>query len=232
MPRELDGVTGGSQRRSSRASSTSKTHVLDRFHAVRWFAWGLIEVRRARPTHRRQRGASRVRAVDLPFPLLTADLARSPESPAIRASHRSHLTGPELWHAWQLTQPLVRVYEADDEASARALLKEFVARYAELPIPEFKTILKLLAQWLPEILAFHSCDRITNGRLEGSTTSWGPKEDRLRVQDPPQLRGSGPAHLPCGGMMCRSRVGEFIPRFRDEPTSGDPFSLPTPRFLA
>ncbi len=46
MPRELDGVTGGSQRRSSRASSTSKTHVLDRFHAVRWFAWGLIEVRR------------------------------------------------------------------------------------------------------------------------------------------------------------------------------------------
>ncbi len=108
MPRELDGVTGGSQRRSSRASSTSKTHVLDRFHAVRWFAWGLIEVRRARPTHRRQRGASRVRAVDLPFPLLTADPARSPESPAIRASHRSHLTGPELWHAWQLTQPLVR----------------------------------------------------------------------------------------------------------------------------
>ncbi len=127
----------------------------------------------ARPTHRRQRGASRVRAVDLPFPLLTADLARSPESPAIRASHRSHLTGPELWHAWQLTQPLVRVYEADDEASARALLKEFVARYAELPIPEFKTILKLLAQWLPEILAFHSCDRITNGRLEGVNNKLG-----------------------------------------------------------
>jgi hypothetical protein len=28
-------------------------------------------------------------------------------------------------------------------------------------------VLKALADWLPEILAFHRCGRVTNGRLEG-----------------------------------------------------------------
>jgi len=143
------------------------THVLDRFHAVRWFAWGLIEVRR-----RVQRIGDKGER-----PAFEPSIFRSRFLQLTRRDHLSsqqyvHLIGaisqdPELWHAWRLTQTLYGVYEADDEASARAVLEEFVARYAELPIPEFKTILKVVAQWLPEILAFHSCDRITNGRLEG-----------------------------------------------------------------
>jgi len=83
-----------------------------------------------------------------------------------------HLIGvvsqdPELWHAWRLVQMLYGVYEANTETDATARIEEFVHKWAELPVPEFKTVLKVLAKWLPEILAFHREDRITNGRLEG-----------------------------------------------------------------
>jgi len=40
-------------------------------------------------------------------------------------------------------------------------------------VPEFKTVLKVLAKWLPEILAFHREGRITNGRLEGQNNKLG-----------------------------------------------------------
>ncbi len=54
-----------------------------------------------------------------------------------------------------------------------AALEQFVERWANNPLPEFKTVLKVLAQWLPEILAFHRCERITNGRLEGQNNKLG-----------------------------------------------------------
>lgn len=34
-------------------------------------------------------------------------------------------------------------------------------------------MLKALTQWLPEILAFHRRDRITNGQLEGTNNKVG-----------------------------------------------------------
>ena len=68
---------------------------------------------------------------------------------------------------------LYDVYEAADEDDAAARLEEFVLRYTRYPIPEFKDILKTIAQWLPEILAFHRCVRITNGRLEGQNNKLG-----------------------------------------------------------
>ena len=34
-------------------------------------------------------------------------------------------------------------------------------------------MLKALAQWMPEILAFHRCGRITNGRLKGINNKLG-----------------------------------------------------------
>lgn len=41
-------------------------------------------------------------------------------------------------------------------------------------MPEFKTVLKVLAKWLPEILAFHREDgRATNGRLKGQNNKLG-----------------------------------------------------------
>ncbi len=79
----------------------------------------------------------------------------------------------ELYHAWKLLQMLYDVYEAEDEQGARERIDAFVHRWARYPVPEFKTVLKVLAQWLPEILAFHRCDRITNGRLEGQNNKLG-----------------------------------------------------------
>ena len=80
---------------------------------------------------------------------------------------------PELWHAWRLLQQLYEVYDAADEADGRARIEAFVYAWVDAPIPEFKTVLQALAQWLPEILAFPRCDRITNGRLEGANNNLG-----------------------------------------------------------
>ena len=65
-------VTDGSE--SYRASITRHlghaTHVLDRFHAVRWFASGLVEVRRAYPASGAERTRqSGLRPGDLPVPV-------------------------------------------------------------------------------------------------------------------------------------------------------------------
>ncbi|MBA2725778.1 MAG: transposase [Actinobacteria bacterium] len=52
-------------------------------------------------------------------------------------------------------------------------IEAFVDTWSKTPIPEFRTVLKALADWLPEILAFHRCNRITNGRLEGQNNKLG-----------------------------------------------------------
>jgi transposase len=63
--------------------------------------------------------------------------------------------------------------EADSEAEAAPRIEEFVHKWSELPVPEFKSVLKALAKWLPEILAFHRSDRATNGRLERQNNKLG-----------------------------------------------------------
>ncbi len=80
---------------------------------------------------------------------------------------------PELWHAWRLLQQLYGIYDAADENEAAARVESFVYAWEAAPIPEFRSVLKALAQWLPEILAFHRCGRITNGRLEGTNNKLG-----------------------------------------------------------
>jgi transposase len=64
-------------------------------------------------------------------------------------------------------------YEAETEAEAAQRIEEFVHEWAELPVPEFKTVLRVLIKWLPEILAFHRENRVTNGRLEGQMNKLG-----------------------------------------------------------
>ncbi len=162
-------VTDGSDayRAAIQTHLSHATHVVDRFHAVRWFATGLIEVRR-----RIQRTGDKGER-----PAFDPSIFRSRYLQLTRRDHLSdaqyvHLIGvvsqdPELWHAWRLVQMLYGVYEANTETDATARIEEFVHKWAELPVPEFKTVLKVLAKWLPEILAFHREDRITNGRLEG-----------------------------------------------------------------
>lgn len=44
--------------------------------------------------------------------------------------------------------------------------------WSDAPIPEFRSVLKALAQWLPEICV-HRCGHVTNGRFEGTTNKLG-----------------------------------------------------------
>lgn len=149
------------------------SHVIDRFHVVRWFAAGLIEVRR------------RVQRVGEPgeSPAFSPVIFRTRYLQLARADHLSPeqfarlslalAADPELWHSWRLLQQLYEVYNASDEAEAAKRIKEFVFAWSNAPIPEFRSVLKALAQWLPEILAFHRCGRVTNGRLEGQNNKLG-----------------------------------------------------------
>jgi transposase len=149
------------------------THVCDRFHVVGWFAQGLIEVRR-RVQRIGEPGAS---------PAFSRVIFRTRYLQLARAEHLSSeqfarlalalVEDPELWHAWRLLQQLYEVYDAPDEAEAARRIEAFVHAWADAPIPEFRTVLKTLAQWLPEILAFHRCNRVTNGRLEGANNKLG-----------------------------------------------------------
>lgn len=168
-------VTDGSEAyRAAIATHLSHaTHVVDRFHAVRWFATGVIEVRR-----RIQRIGDKGER-----PAFDPSIFRSRYLQVTRRDHLTdaqyvHLIGvisqdPELWHAWRLVQMLYSVYEADSEAEAASRIEEFIHKWSELPVPEFKSVLKVLAKWLPEILAFHRSDRATNGRLEGQNNKLG-----------------------------------------------------------
>jgi transposase len=168
-------VTDGSEayRAAIQTHLAHATHVVDRFHAVRWFATGLIEVRR-----RIQRVGDKGER-----PAFEPSIFRSRYLQLRRRDHLSepqyvHLIGvvsqdPELWHAWRLVQMLYGVYEAATDADAERRIEEFVHKWAELPVPEFKTVLKVLSKWLPEILAFHRENRITNGRLEGQMNKLG-----------------------------------------------------------
>jgi transposase len=163
----------GAYRAAIQTHLAHATHVVDRFHAVRWFATGLIEVRR-----RIQRVGDKGER-----PAFEPSIFRSRYLQLRRRDHLSepqyvHLIGvvsqdPELWHAWRLVQMLYGVYEAATDADAERRIEEFVHKWAELPVPEFKTVLKVLAKWLPEILAFHRENRITNGRLEGQMNKLG-----------------------------------------------------------
>ncbi len=163
----------GSYRAAIECHLGHATHVVDRFHVVRWFASGLTEVRR------------RVQRVGEPgeSPAFDPDIFRTRYLQLARAEHLdvdqfgrlavALAQDPELWHAWRLLQQLYDIYDAADEADARARIEAFVYAWGDAPIPEFKTVLQALAQWLPEILAFHRCDRITNGRLEGANNKLG-----------------------------------------------------------
>ena len=167
-------VTDGSPayRAAIRAHLGGATHVLDRFHVVRWFATGLIEVRR-----RVQRGEPGEIPVFSPVIFRTRYL---------QLARAEHLDGdqfgrlavalsedPELLVAWRLLQQLYGIYDADNEAEAKDRIEAFVRSWDETQIPEFRSVLKALSEWLPEILAFHGQGGISNGRLEGTNNKVG-----------------------------------------------------------
>lgn len=150
------------------------THVLDRFHVVRWFAAGLVAVRR-RIQRREPRGhvtpafdpevfRSRFLA------LRRADRLGEAEAARLEALFAAHA---ELGRAWAMLQELHGLYLATDDAAAMECLDRFSRLYADDPLPEFYKVVDTLLHWSPEIFAFHKAGRISNGRLEGTNNKLG-----------------------------------------------------------
>ena len=149
------------------------THVLDRFHVARWFAAGLVEVRR-RIQRREPHGVTP--AFDPSvfrsryLALKRADRLSDAEHERLQAIFAVHA---ELARGWAMLQELYGLYRAPDETEAMAALDRFADLYADDPLPEFYKVVDTLLRWAPEIFAYHRSGRASNGRLEGINNKLG-----------------------------------------------------------
>jgi transposase len=149
------------------------THVLDRFHVARWFAAGMIEVRR------------RLQRIGEPGsrPAFEPEIFRSRYLQLTRLDHLSDdriqtlgrvLQGrPELEAAWRMLQHLYGIHLAADTDQANQALGAFIDRYQEHPLIEFEKLTETLLEWGDEIFAFHDTNRASNGRIEGTNNKLG-----------------------------------------------------------
>lgn len=147
------------------------THVLDRFHVVRWFAAGLTLVRRELQ-RREPRGHV--------TPAFEPDLFRSRFALLRRADTMTErqrdeleelfVRHPRIGVGWRALQELYGLYQAEDRAGALVALDRFCDLYASGEIPEFHDVVDTVIAWSTEILAFHEprAGRVSNGRLEGT----------------------------------------------------------------
>lgn len=169
-------MTDGSEsyRSAIRVHVGHATHVVDRFHVVRWFAAGLVEVRR-RIQRREPRGHVSPAFDPQVFrnrflALRRADRLGEAEQARLEALFAVHA---DLARAWATLQELHGLYLAEDEESAMEALDRFSRLYADDPQPEFYRVVDTLLKWAPEIFAFHRAGRISNGRLEGTNNKLG-----------------------------------------------------------
>ena len=169
-------VSDGSEsyRAAIRSHLGHATHVLDRFHVARWFAAGLIEVRRR---IQRREPEGQVTPVFDPqvfrnrfLSLKRADRLEEAEHERLQAIFAVHA---ELARGWAMLQELYGLYQAPDEAAAMEALGRFADLYGQDPLPEFYKVVDTLLRWAPEIFAFHRTGRPTNGRLEGTNNKLG-----------------------------------------------------------
>jgi len=150
------------------------THVLDRFHVVRWFAAGLVEVRRR--IQRREPAGQVTPAFDPEvfrarfLTLRRADRLDDAEQLRLEALFATHA---ELGRAWAMLQELHGLYLAENLAEAETALERFADLYTNDPLPEFYKIVDTLLTHAPGIFAFHKTHRISNGRLEGTNNKLG-----------------------------------------------------------
>jgi len=148
-------------------------HVLDRFHVARWFTSCLIEVRR-----RLQRVGEKGSR-----PAFDPDIFRSRYLQVMRYDHldadQARRLGPilarepELERAWRMLQHLYGIHLARDDQEANQALGAFLELWQEKEIAEFLPAVDRLLDWADEIFNFHSCGRVSNGRLEGRMNKLG-----------------------------------------------------------
>jgi len=144
-------------------------HVLDRFHVARWFAVGLIQLRR-----QLQR-----RPDDEHPPTYDPELFRARFTLLRRVEHlqdgqaaqltRLFDTYPQLQAGWEALQWLYQAYQADDLDAANQALHRFVELYATGQLPTFDQVVERIIRWDKQIRAYHHprAARASNGRLEG-----------------------------------------------------------------
>jgi transposase len=148
-------------------------HVLDRFHVSRWFSGCLVEVRR-----RIQRiGDKGTR------PAFDPDIFRSRYLQVMRYDHLdpeqagrlAAVLGrePELERAWRMLQHLYGIYLATNDEEANQALGAFLDLWQQRELAEFLPAVDRLLTWADEIFNFHTCDRVSNGRLEGRMNKLG-----------------------------------------------------------
>jgi len=148
-------------------------HVLDRFHVARWFAAGMIEVRRR--IQRIGEHGERPAFEPVIFRSRYLQLARFDQLQPDRIEALGKVLDgrPELEAAWRMLQHLYGIYVADNVDDANDALGAFIATYQEHPLAEFDRLTEVLLDWGDEIFAFHTCDRVTNGRIEGTNNKLG-----------------------------------------------------------
>jgi hypothetical protein len=68
-----------------------------------------------------------------------------------------------VWHAWIVRQALRDVYHAGNEPTARAALVEL---YATVDVPECRRLVRTIASWEDEVLAYYRSDGLSTARCE------------------------------------------------------------------
>src|SRR5690606_32567691 len=74
---------------------------------------------------------------------------------------------------WRMLQHLYGVHLASDTDQANQALGAFIQIWQQTPLVEFDKLVETLLEWGNEIFAFHTTDRITNGRIEGTNGKLG-----------------------------------------------------------
>lgn len=142
-------------------------HVLDRFHAARWFTQGVTLVRRelqrrqppgVKPAFEPDLFRSRYRLLKTRRSLTPADQKRL---------ETLFVKYPRLKVAWDALQELYNLYEANDEPAALEALGRFCDLYETGQIPEYHDTVTTILNWSNQILNWHHGGRRSNGRLEG-----------------------------------------------------------------
>jgi transposase len=168
-------VSDGSDayRSAIRTTLPRATHVIDRFHVVRWLAACQVEVRR-RIQRLGPKGTRPAYDPDI-FRSRYLQLARFDRLSTEEAVELGRIleANPELERAWRLAQHLHGFYEAEDLDGAERALSAFADTYAEARLPEFYKTVSAILDWSAEIFAFHATDRVTNGRQEGLNSKIG-----------------------------------------------------------
>jgi transposase len=95
------------------------------------------------------------------------------DSDQIEALGRVLTDRPELEAAWRMLQHLYGIYVAETDDDANQALGAFIDTYQDHPLVEFGRLTETLLTWDDEIFAFDDCDRVSNGRIEGTNNKLG-----------------------------------------------------------